>query len=174
MREIWKDILWYEGLYQVSNLWNVRSLSYNRCWYIKNLSPAKNDKWYLYVGLSINGTLHSYAVHRLVARTFLEYNFEKKEINHRNWIKVDNRLKNLEYVNHFENMQHASNIGFIKQKPVSQFTLSWELIKHWNSASWAARILGLSQSGIRCCCVKKHNRSQGFMWRFRENTPKNS
>ena len=54
MEEIWEDIKGYEGLYQVSNLGNVRSLNYNRQKIIKQLRPYKNIRGYWVVSLFKN------------------------------------------------------------------------------------------------------------------------
>ena len=87
MEEIWRDITGYEGLYQISNFGNVRSLertiehtsTYGGTYHIKGkkLNP-KLDKGYLRIGLRKNGIKKYYAIHRLVAKEFLNnpYNYE--------------------------------------------------------------------------------------------------
>jgi hypothetical protein len=77
--EIWKDILGYEGLYQVSNLGNVRSLNYRRSGKTKLLKQA-TDNGYKRVKLSKNGKKKKYWVHRLVAIAFISNPNTKEKI----------------------------------------------------------------------------------------------
>ena len=94
-REQWKDILGYDGAYQVSDLGRVRSKKYGR-W--KVLRPKKTPNGYLQVGLFLDGKQDKFLVHRLVAQAFIPNDDETKiYINHRNECKSDNRLWNLEY-----------------------------------------------------------------------------
>jgi hypothetical protein len=117
--EIWKDIKGYENKYQVSNIGRVKSLS--RIVEIRNnilgnkkeifLKPTKNRKGYLNVKLckKIDGTNteKSVIIHRLVANEFLENPFNKPQVNHKNGIKDDNFVDNLEWNTGSENVIHA-------------------------------------------------------------------
>ena len=67
--EEWKDIEWYEWLYQVSNMWNIKSLNYNKTKKERILVLAK-EKWYLLVGLN-KKWYKRYFVHRLVWLAFI-------------------------------------------------------------------------------------------------------
>jgi hypothetical protein len=120
MEEIWKDVKNYEGVYQVSNFGNVKSLPRQWIGGLPNaprkhnglvLSSAKDKKGYLRVLLSKPGERHTYKVHRLVAIAFIENPENKKEVNHINGIKTDNRLCNLEWCSTMENMRHSILIG---------------------------------------------------------------
>lgn len=121
MNEIWKDIPNYEGIYQVSNLGNFKS--YDRIVFfgkIKTLRPGKKLKFrknkhgYLYTVFSVNKVRKTIKVHRIVAQVFLENNDNKLCVNHINGIKDDNRVENLEWVTHSENIIHAWKIGLKK------------------------------------------------------------
>lgn len=105
MAEIWKDIEGYEGLYQVSNLGRVKRVSANRI-----LSPAKNFG-YNKVGLSKDGIVSQYRVHRLVADAFIPKDDSRPFINHIDGVRDNNRLENLERCTQSENMKHAYQIG---------------------------------------------------------------
>lgn len=122
MEEIWKDIEGYEGLYQVSNLGRVKSLSRvvvrsSTRKYISNeklLKLCSDKAGYMIVCLSKEGTHQTLKVHRLVANAFIPNPNEKKEVNHINGIKWDNRLENLEWNTTSENQKHAYSIGLNK------------------------------------------------------------
>lgn len=119
MREVWKDIKNYEGLYQVSDLGNVRSLDHyasngkkNILYLGKNLKGTLDGKkQYLQVTLSKNDINKKALIHRLVAEAFIPNEDNKREVNHINGIKTDNRLNNLEWVTSKENKRHAINLG---------------------------------------------------------------
>ena len=112
MKELWKDILGYEGFYQISNLGEVKSMPK----YCGN-RPTKEKlcsqdcrRGYKSVGLCKNSVLRHKQVHRLVAEAFIPNPEKKPEVNHKNGIKTDNRVENLEWVSHQENLNHARNI----------------------------------------------------------------
>lgn len=99
MEEIWKDIPGYEGLYQVSNLGNVKSLYNNRllklCW-------RNTKKEYKAVYLS-KKTKKTFFVHRLVAIAFIPNPDNKPCVDHINGDRLDNRVDNLKWVTNKEN-----------------------------------------------------------------------
>lgn len=75
------------------------------------LKPAKNTQGYLYVSCCKNGKQFSRFVHQLVAAAFIENPEGKREVNHQNGIKTDNRVENLEWSTGSENRQHAFDTG---------------------------------------------------------------
>ncbi len=114
MNEEWKDIIGYEGLYQVSNLGRVKSLfrfSKRKNYVItiqeKLLKILNGPKGYNLIRLSRNGILKTYRLHRLIAQAFIPNPENKPEVNHINGNKKDNCVNNLEWVTSAENMQHA-------------------------------------------------------------------
>lgn len=114
MNEIWKDIQGYEGLYQVSNLGNIKSMARSHKFgklkeKIKNLNPIRNG--YLQVCLCKDGKKKPFMVHRLVAKHFLK-NFDKDlDVNHKDCNKKNNNVNNLEMVTRKENIKHAWDNG---------------------------------------------------------------
>jgi len=114
MKEVWKDIKSYEGMYQVSDLGRVRSLdrfnSLGRKISGKILSPS-SYKGYKGVNLCKNSIVKYIRLHTLVANAFLkECNYDK-EVNHIDFDRSNNKLSNLEYVTHRENMEHSAKNG---------------------------------------------------------------
>lgn len=109
--EIWRDIADYEGLYQVSNLGRVRSLKFGR---VLILKTRPNNSGYSQVWLYRDGRYEVHRVHRLVAETFIPNPDNKREVNHLNGDKTDNRVGNLEWCTSSENKRHAVATGLLK------------------------------------------------------------
>lgn len=114
MNEVWKDIKGYEGLYQVSNLGRVKSLDRtvnqkgrkDRFFNGVILKPSKNGAGYYRVSLVGKGGKKEYQIHNIVAEHFLE-KIEGCEVDHINFNKLDNHVKNLRYISHTENVRRS-------------------------------------------------------------------
>lgn len=166
--EIWKDVVGYEGLYQVSNLGNVRSLDresehFNGVIVFhkgKVLNVHLHDGYSsvcLYKKEIIRGTLkknkyRTTKVHRLVAQAFLPNSENKRCVNHINGIKTDNRVENLEWSTDSENQKHSyavlgKNNGMkkrvkvngIKFESMAEASLYYGKKKHFFSAVKSAK-----------------------------------
>ena len=163
--EEFKDIPWYEWLYQVNKKWDIINIrnhwkwNKNRC---NILNKRFNRKWYNTCYLSKDWISRSFLVHRLV---MLVFNWKSElQVNHINGIKTDNRLENLEYCTQSENINHALNTWLIKKweyskmsKKVLYYDLNWIFI---NKIVWVrnlAKILWLDSSNISKVCrwIKK-------------------
>lgn len=127
MVEIWKDIEGYEGLYQVSNLGNVRSLDKEVCSVNvygeytmirkgKILKQNKNKDGYYVVKLQHNKAKKTCLVHRLVAIAFINQKDGLDYVNHIDENKANNSVDNLEWVSHIENCNHATRNKRISEK----------------------------------------------------------
>lgn len=115
MKEIWKNIRGYRGKYKISNLGRVKS--FHKCKEGNLLKNVLNkDIRYEIVGLCLNGKLKTFYVHRLIAKAFIPNPKGLTEINHKNGIKTDNRIKNLEWTTKNDNIKHAINLGLIDTK----------------------------------------------------------
>jgi len=114
--ENWKSANNFEGLYEVSNLGNIRSIfkksSKNGRKSTKKIRVLKtyNQKGYRSIKLRKNGKIVSVIVHRLIAQTFIPNPENKPFVNHINEIKSDNRVENLEWCTNEENLYHSRNI----------------------------------------------------------------
>lgn len=105
MKELWKDIKGYEGLYQVSNLGRVKSLPKNNRFSEKILKHGIMKNGYCFVVL-VKGTKKTlHYLHRLVAEAFIPNPHNYKEINHRNEVKTENFVENLEWCSHKHNIR---------------------------------------------------------------------
>ena len=115
MIEIWRDIDEYKGIYQVSNLGNVKSLiGYNGKKYIsreKLLSKTLSTTGYYKVELYKEKEKKSLRVHRLVAIAFIENPLNKEQVNHIDGNKLNNNVENLEWNTSLENIRHSISAG---------------------------------------------------------------
>lgn len=125
--EIWCDIKGYEGLYQVSNLGNIKSLErqvnqgkYGKTRVISEslMSPSDNGRGYLIVGLR-NGKQRrvNHYIHRLVAEHFIENNGGFKYVNHKDFDPKNNRSDNLEWCTQEYNIQYSAHRMRKSHKP---------------------------------------------------------
>lgn len=119
VKETWKSVPNYEGLYEVSDLGRVRSLDrmINCRGNGKRLLKGKVMKFdlnqgYHYINLYLNSKCNKFRVHRLIMLVFIGKSYLC--VNHINGIKIDNRLVNLEYCTSKQNTQHAYKTGLIK------------------------------------------------------------
>lgn len=113
MKEIWKDAFGYEGYYQVSNLGRIRTVK--RFHYKAIIRKTSLDRYgYETVCLSAKNIQKNVLIHTLVAKTFILNPENKREVNHKNGVRNDNRLSNLEWVTAKENNHHSLRTGLKK------------------------------------------------------------
>ncbi len=186
--EIFKDIPWYEWLYQISSLWRVKSLNYQKTKQEKILKTLFCN-WYGRVRLPISINKKISLVHRLVAQAFIPNPENKPQVNHINWIKSDNRVDNLEWVTISENAIHNHKILWYKTyysynhptkwkkllnpcftKKVNQYDLEWNFIKTWNSIINIKRELNINNSDIWECCKWRRKTAWWFIWKYNDTT----
>ena len=178
MEEIWKDIVGYENLYQVSNLGNVRSLdrivkgrnNSDRLIKGKMLKAKKGNNPYLFVNLTVNNKGNNKLIHRLVATAFIPNPNNYPQVNHLNENVNDNRANNLEWVLPRENANYGTRnqrISQIKSKSVLQFDLNGNLIAEYESQTQAAKLNNCYQYAISYCCLGKWKTYKGYIWKYK-------
>lgn len=181
MKEIWIPVKDYEGLYEVSNLGNVRSLgngNSNNSEYhkIRVLKPYVCTNGYLGVVLCKNKQKKKHLVHRLVAEAFIPNWFDDQEVNHIDEDKINNRVENLEWCDHKFNCNYGTRnkrVAEQQSKPVLQYTKNGEFVKEWSSIMEADRN-GFNCSNIIRCCKGKQKQYIGFIWKYKNSEKKSA
>ena len=183
--ERWLPVVGYEGFYMVSSLGRVRLLE--RSGFRKNgrffYVHSKIKKPYLtkfgYYRLRMEKNKHSkhIFVHRLVAEAFLPNPENKPEINHKNGIRTDNRVENLEWVTRSENIIHSYKfLGhkapqlFGKDNPMCKIVLKIKdgvVIQEFFGAKAAAESIGVRTDTISKVCAGKYKTCKGFVWEYK-------
>src|SRR5699024_1112448 len=133
-KEIWKPVSGYEGVYEVSNLGRVKSLSRHKACGHKGSKPQiteecllsiREDRYgYKRVKLSKNKKSHLKYLHRILAKEIIPNPEGKPQINHKDGDKGNNSLENLEWTTQKENVIHAFATGLIKPRTGEKNSLS--------------------------------------------------
>lgn len=141
MNEIWKDIIGYEGLYQVSNLGNIKSLGNGGTHKTERILSQKITRFgYKTVILHKNGVRKDCRVHRLVAYAFLPNDDDTLVVNHKDGDKCNNRVENLEWCTQSDNVIHAYENN-LHNSPSGE--------KHWNCKLTEAEVNQIRKEYIK-------------------------
>lgn len=157
MREIWKDILNYEGKYQVSNLGNVRALNYHRENKTRLLIPKVDKYGYLVVALYKNKIRKNYLVHRLVMSAFVGKS--NLTVNHKDENKQNNKLENLEYMTTKDNVRYSQAIPIKAINTETGEELYFKSIK-------SVKEKGFSQGNVWNCLNGKYKQTKGYKFHY--------
>ena len=165
---MWKKIVinGFETNYSVNDKGEVKNNNTN-----KLLSP-RIQQGYKHVTIYLDKKPKSCRVHRLVATAFIPNLENKPYVNHKNGIRSDNRVENLEWVTPSENTQHAVNTGLFKptrERAVVQYALSGEKLGIYSSISEAARETNSLVEKIVNCCQFVRKTHNNFQWRYKED-----
>jgi len=154
-REVWATIKGYEGLYEVSNYGNVRSLKFGK---IKYLKPAKDGNGYNHVILCKNGQKKHFKVHRLVANAFIENPNNLPQINHINEVKTDNKASNLEWCDSKHNIRYSQARQVMGISKDGRKTILLEAVRDGD-------LLGYKQSKISNAANGKFNKKDSHKYK---------
>jgi len=160
--EVWKDVAGYEGIYQVSDLGNVKSLNYHRERREKLLHPSEDKNGYLIVLLYKNGKRKLRKVHQLVAEAFLTNEGNLPSINHKDENKRNNRASNLEYCSVGYNNRYSKEVAVV------QCGRDGNAIRVWPSIEAAAEGIKVKATNISACCrgYGRNKTAGGYIWRY--------
>jgi hypothetical protein len=190
--EIWKPVAHYEGIYQINNFGDLKSLERiggnNHHIKEKIISQQLDKLGYYKVTLTKNGKCKHVLVHRLVAEHFIPdkstfksmldedrslIDLDKLEVNHKDENKQNNNVNNLEWCTHKYNSNYGTRTERIIPKtidktrtPVDQCDENWNVIKEWYSTNEAARSLKIAQQNITKCCQGNRHHAGGFRWKY--------
>ena len=187
MREEWRPVVGYEGLYEVSNMGRVKSLErtvwdnrgYYKTVHERILKPNKDSNGYLQVPLCKDGKRKNCLVHQLVVTAFCENPMGYTEVNHIDEDKTNNCAKNLEYCSRSYNLTYngrAKKVGKKSaekrrndpkmSKPVIGIDRVTGLILEFPSMQEATRQLRINQGNLCSCLKGKLKSCGGFQWYY--------
>ena len=159
MTETWRDIPNYEGLYEVSDKGRVRTkegkithTKYHgvRRWKSRILKEKNKDAREARVDLWKDGKPKGFLVHQLVGLAFLSNPNEYKDINHLDGNPRNNNVENLEWCDHYRNINHAFDTGLMStNKQTSLFSIKDREMHDFRSMGKASEFLGRSRTYLR-------------------------
>jgi hypothetical protein len=149
-------------------------------YFVSNLGRFKNSSGIIMDNYKVNENGYirvfiynkTYALHRLIALAFLANNDNKEQVNHIDGNKLNNSLKNLEFVNNQENQIHKFKIGLGNNftRKITQYDLNMNKIKVFNSITEAAKELNIGKSNINGVITNYRKSAGGFIFKYIEDT----
>lgn len=184
MKEVWKDVKGYNGLYKVSNKGRVMSLSRTvrckgnsfRTIRQRILKQEMNRLGYCLVSLHKGLKQYSEKVRRLVGIAFIENPNNYAEINHKDENPSNNSVENLEWCDHLYNSKYgtrgrkiskANLNNILTSLPVVQYTKDGKLVNEFPSIQEASRSTGIANGSICWACKGKLLSAGGFVWNYK-------
>ena len=172
MKEIWKDIEGYEGLYQVSNTGLIKSFKkWKRAHQPDEyfLKPSISDNGYCQVTLYKDKKRNKFLIHRLVASAFIKNPKNYPHINHKDENKLNNNVSNLEWCTvAYNNAYGTAKLRSIisKSKQVEQYLPSGQFLARYICLSIAAELTGIPKQRIKSCCIGECSSASGYVWKY--------
>ena len=173
MKEEWKDIIGYEGYYQISNLGRVKSLerevkcAYNSKRLVKEriMKCNKDKDGYLLVLLAKESKNKYFKVHRLVGIHYIDNPDNLPQINHKDENKQNNTVDNLEWCTNKYNNNYGTKNDKSK-RPIIQLSLDYKYICRYKSIVEASKKINKNHSHIVQCCKRQRKSAYGYIWRY--------
>lgn len=175
--EIWRPVVGYEINYEVSDVGNVRNIHTGNL-----LKGFIAHNGYRRIELFFNGVKKKHPVHRLVANSFIGLPpTDKHQINHKNGLKTDNRVENIEWCTGSENRKHAYSTGLsvptfgayrekgsdsLCARPLYIMDLNGNTIRSYGSVVDASIDLNLNRHSIARACREERKTFSGFKWKY--------
>ena len=176
MKESWKDIAGYEGLYQISDHGRVKSFRKGKRIGAKGealLKPTLNANGYPQVTLYRSPSdRHKFLVHRLVAEAFLANPDSFEAVNHIDENPLNNIVTNLEWCTiSYNNAYGTAKIraSITAGQRVQQFTINGVLLATYESMHIASEITGIEKHAIKDCCSGHCQTGAGYIWKYAES-----
>jgi hypothetical protein len=154
----------------------VESCEWNKTYFVSNLGRFKNSFGTIMNNYKVNdnGYLRVYiykktfALHRLVALTFLENPENKEQVNHKDGNKLNNSVQNLEWCSNKENQIHKfqNGLGNSYTRKIGQYDLNNIFIKEYVSIISASKELNISKSSIHGVLINYRKTAAGFIWKY--------
>lgn len=187
MKEVWKPIVGYEGIYEVSSLGNIRKILING--QFKSLKTTPNNWGYYTIGLRKDGKVKQYRISRLVAEAFIPNPESKPYVDHIDTDKANNKADNLRWVTPSENSnndlsrlhmleswqneerrlnQRLMNLGdkHPRARAVCQLDENGNILQTFVTSVEAAKFIGCKCGNITKCCTGERLRAGGFRWKY--------
>ena len=174
--EQWKAVVGFEELYEVSDQGRVKSLNYNHTGKERILKPWKSNNGYLLVNLYKDGRKKMLLLHRLVAGAFIQNPNNLDTVNHKDEVKTNNTVGNLEWMSIKDNNNYGTRNKRMSEAKINNQALSkqvqmfdkstGELLATFPSTHEADRVTGIAQPNISACCLGKIKSAGGYKWRY--------
>jgi hypothetical protein len=163
--EIWKPVI-------------MENIDDNRAYYVSNLGRFRNSRNTIMNDYKVNENGYiriyvynkTYALHRLIAIAFLPNPENKEQVNHKDGVKMNNAVTNLEWVTNQENQIHKYQTGLGNNftRKIGQYNLDNILVKEFSSIAGAAKELCIGKTNILGVLKNKRKTAGGFIWKYLE------
>uniref|UniRef100_A0A6C0KNX9 HNH nuclease domain-containing protein n=1 Tax=viral metagenome TaxID=1070528 RepID=A0A6C0KNX9_9ZZZZ len=164
--EIWKQVI-------------IENIDDDKKYFVSNLGRFKNSFGIIMDNYKVNENGYirvfiynrTYALHRLIALTFIENPQNKEQVNHIDGNKINNRVDNLEWVTNSENQLHKFQIGLGNNftRTIKQYDLEWNFIKEFESIALASKELNIGKTNIWGVLNKIRKTAGGFIWKYSQD-----
>lgn len=178
-----KDIPWFEWLYACTEDWRIWSYPkknwFNRDWRFLKYS---HSHWYAHCTLCKDGKYITWRIHRLIALTYIPNPDNLPIPHHKNWVRDDNRVENLEWRTEKYNVQDGwdrgrqvseklranwKRIWWHNRKKIMQLTAKEGILcRVYNSVVEASSVTWIGHAAILQCAKWRNRTSGGYCWQY--------